>query len=77
MYTNLYVCAAQTQLVNFFFFLMFSIMHSCKQKEMLFSNIHFDLEKFATAKTGHLYEEEAKEEKNPSYFLWQKKGKQN
>lgn len=53
---------------------MFSVMHSCKQKETLFSNIHFDFFFFffATAETGHLYEEEAKEEKNPSYFLWQK-----
>lgn len=53
-----------------------SVMFSCKQKESQFSNIHFDLAKFAIAKTTHLYEE-AKEEKNPSYFLWQKKAELN
>lgn len=52
-------------------------MCSCKLKESQFFNTQFDLEKCATAKPGHLYEEEATEEKNAKYFLWQNKGKES
>lgn len=43
------------------FFLVASVMCSCRLKESQFSNAQFDLEKCATAKPGHLYGEEAKE----------------
>jgi len=52
-------------------------MCSCKLKQSWFSNAQFDLDKCAVAKAGHLYEEEAKEENNSNYFLWQNKGKEN
>lgn len=74
MSTDLYAQSQSVKKTIFFWWLLSRVL-ARKRKESQFSNAQFNLEKCATAKTGHLHEEEAKEEKKFQLFPLAKEGK--